>query len=170
MTPWIYSPWNSPGQNPGSLFQGIFLTQGSTQGFPNCRQILQQLSHQESPRTLEWAAYPFSGGSSWARNQTGVSCTAGGFFANWATRGALYVYIKWFLMGRLVILETSLVIIPKSCGRVLLEFRGHATKDLPGSGEHPFSAQTSLPLPHNKELSSLKHQCAEAENPCPRAK
>ena len=38
------------------------------------------------PRILEWVAYPFSSGSSWPRNQTHISCIAGGFFTNWATR------------------------------------------------------------------------------------
>ena len=33
-------------------------------------------------------AFPFSIGSSWTRNWTGVSCTAGGFFTNWAMREA----------------------------------------------------------------------------------
>ena len=32
----------------------------------------------------EWVAFPFSSGSSQPSNQTGVSCTAGGFFTNWA--------------------------------------------------------------------------------------
>ena len=58
------SPWNSLGQNTGvgSLFllQGIFPTQRSNPGLPHCRQILYQLSHQGSPRILEWVAYPFS--------------------------------------------------------------------------------------------------------------
>ena len=45
-----------------------------------------ELSHQGSPRILEWAAYPSSRGSSWPRSQTGVSCIAGGFFTNWALR------------------------------------------------------------------------------------
>ena len=40
------------------------------------------LSHQESPKILEWVAYPFSKESSQARNQTGVSCIAGGFFTS----------------------------------------------------------------------------------------
>ena len=31
-------------------------------------------SHQGSPRILGWVAYPFSRGSSWPRNCTGVSC------------------------------------------------------------------------------------------------
>ena len=39
---------------------------------------------QGSRRILEWAAYPFSSGSPQLRNQTGVSCIAGGFFTNWA--------------------------------------------------------------------------------------
>ena len=39
-------------------------------------------------RILEWVALPFSRGlgSSWLRNRTGVSCTAGGFFTSWATK------------------------------------------------------------------------------------
>ena len=68
----LYSPWNSPGQNTGvgspSLLQGIFLTQGSNPGLLYCRQILYQLSHEGSPRILEWVAYPFSKGSSQTRN------------------------------------------------------------------------------------------------------
>ena len=31
-------------------------------------------------RILEWVASPFSRGSSWPRNRTHISCTAGGFF------------------------------------------------------------------------------------------
>ena len=89
----LYSPWNSPGQNSGvgslSLLQGIFPTQGSNPGFPHCRQILYPLSHKGSPRLLEWIIYPFSSGSSWLRNWTGVSCIAGGFFTNWATGKAI---------------------------------------------------------------------------------
>ena len=44
--------------------------------------ILYQLSHEGNPRILEWVAYPFSSGSYQPRNGTGVSCIAGGFFAN----------------------------------------------------------------------------------------
>ena len=71
----LHSPWNSPGQNTGvgslSLLQGIFPTQGSNPGFPHCRWILFQLSHQGNPRILEWVAYPFSKGTSQPRNRTG---------------------------------------------------------------------------------------------------
>ena len=82
----LYSPWNFPGQNTGvgslSLLQEIFPTQGLNQGLPNCRRILYQPTHQRRPRTLEWVTYPFSRGSSRARNWTGVSCIAGRFFTN----------------------------------------------------------------------------------------
>ena len=47
-----------------SLLQGIFPTQGWNPGLPHCRWILYQLSHQGSPRILEWTACPFSKGSS----------------------------------------------------------------------------------------------------------
>ena len=35
-------------------------------------------------RILEWAAFPFSRGSSQLRDNIQVSCTAGGVFTNWA--------------------------------------------------------------------------------------
>ena len=87
------SPRNSPSQNTGVgglfLLQGIFPIQGSNPGLLHCGQIPYQPSHKGSPTMLEWVAYPFSSGSSWPRNQTGVSCVAGGCFTNWATREAL---------------------------------------------------------------------------------
>ena len=80
----LYSPWNSPGQNPSFLC---------------CRQIPYQLSHKGSPGILEWVAYPFSSGSSRPRNQMGVSCIAGGFFTSWPIREALgradHVHLSW---------------------------------------------------------------------------
>ena len=39
-------------------------------------------------RILEWVTFPLSRGSSQTRNQTRVSCTAGGFFTSWATATA----------------------------------------------------------------------------------
>ena len=87
----LYSPWTSPGQNPGvgslSLLQRIFPTQGLNPGLAHCRWILYQLSHQRSPRKLEWVAYPFSRGSSRPRHQTRVSSITGRFFTNWANEG-----------------------------------------------------------------------------------
>ena len=80
---------DSPGKNTGvgclALLQGIFPTQGSNPGLLHCRRILYHLSHQGSPRILEWGAYPFPRESSRPRNQTKVSCITGGFFKIWAT-------------------------------------------------------------------------------------
>ena len=88
----LYSPWNSLGQNTGmgglSLHQGIFPTQGSNPGLLHGRWILFQLRPQESPRILEWVAYPSSSKSSWSRNWTGVSCITGRFFTTWAIKEA----------------------------------------------------------------------------------
>ena len=70
-----------------ALVQGIFPTQGSYPSLPHSKQILYHLSHPESPRILEWVAYPFSRGFSQPRNTTGISCISGGFFTSWATRG-----------------------------------------------------------------------------------
>ena len=104
---YVLSAWNwsrsvvpdslqPPGQNTGmgslSLLQGIFPTQGSNPGLPHCRQILYQLSHQGSPRRLEWVAYPSTRGSSRPRNRTRVSCIAGRFFTSWAIREAHRVH------------------------------------------------------------------------------
>ena len=84
------SPWNSLGQNTGvgslSLLQEIFPTRESNPGLPHCRLILYQLSHKGSTRILERVTYPFSSRSSRPRNQTRVSCSAGGFFTTWALR------------------------------------------------------------------------------------
>ena len=75
---WCGWPFPSPGDLPNP-------------GLPHCRRILYQLSHQGSPRILEWVAYPFSSRSSWPRNQTRVCCVAGRFFTSWATREAPYL-------------------------------------------------------------------------------
>ena len=89
----LFSPWNSPGQNTRvgnlSFLQGIFPTHGSKSDLPHCRWILYQLSHQGSPRILEWVTYSFSSRSSQPRNQIWVSCIAGRFFTSWATRKAV---------------------------------------------------------------------------------
>ena len=59
-----------------ALLQGIFPTQGSNPGLSHGTWILYRLSHQGSPRILEWVDYPFSRGFSWWRNWTRVSCVA----------------------------------------------------------------------------------------------
>ena len=63
-TPWT-SPWNSPGQNIGvgslSLLQGIFPTQELNPGLLDCRQILYQLSYEESSfYTVSFPYFSFS--------------------------------------------------------------------------------------------------------------
>ena len=92
--PWTIQFMKFSRQNTGvgslSLLQGIFPTQGSNPGLLHCRWILYQLSHKGSPRILEWVAYHFSSRSSLPRNQTRVSCIAGGFFTSWATREDLH--------------------------------------------------------------------------------
>ena len=97
----LYSPWNSLGQNTGvgslSLLQGIYPTQGWKPGLPHCRRILYQVSHQRNPRIPEWVAYPFPRRSSWSRNQARVSCIAGRFFTNWATREGYYLLTNYWL-------------------------------------------------------------------------
>ena len=61
----LLCPWDSPGKSTAvgcpALLQGIFPTQGSNQGLLYCRQILYCLSHQGSPRILEWVACSFPG-------------------------------------------------------------------------------------------------------------
>ena len=76
----LQSPWSSPGQNTGvgslSLLQGVFPTHRSNSGLPHYKQILYPLSHQGSPRRVDWVAYHFSSRSSQPRNWTGVSAVA----------------------------------------------------------------------------------------------
>ena len=87
---------SEPPRKPCSLsfLQGIFPTQGWNPGLQHFRHVLYQLSYQGSPRILEWITCPFSSGSSWPRNQTGVSCIAGRFFTNWAIREALFFFLN----------------------------------------------------------------------------
>ena len=77
---------DSPSKNTGvgfhALLQGIFATQGLSPGVLHFRQILYPLSHQGSPRILDWVAYPFSRGPSQPRNRTKVFCIVGGFFTS----------------------------------------------------------------------------------------
>ena len=45
-------------------------------------------------RILQWVACPFARGSSWPRNQTGISCIVGWFFTSWATHNYLKDLLK----------------------------------------------------------------------------
>ena len=59
----LFCPQDSSGKNTGvgchALLQGIFPTQGLNEGLSHCRQILYCLSHQGSPRILEWVTNLF---------------------------------------------------------------------------------------------------------------
>ena len=93
-----------------SLLQGIVPTQGLNPGLLHCLLILYQLSHKGNPRILEWVAYPFSRGSSWSRNRTGVFCITGWFFTSWAVREALnidFLFTRYFTLSLLVIALNS---------------------------------------------------------------
>ena len=110
----LYNPWNSSGPDTGvgrlSLLQGIFPSQESNPGIPHCRWILYQLSHKGSPRILEWVAFPFSRGSSWPRNWTGVSFIPGGFFTNGAIREAM-TKLDSILKSRDITLPTKFCLV-----------------------------------------------------------
>ena len=139
-TPWTVAPrgssvhGDSPGKNIGvvchALLQGILPVQGSNPGLPYCRQILYHLSHLGSPSILEWVAYPFSRRTSWPRNQTRVSCTAGRFFTSCATREAqlsyIYIFIgerneRWYYLSNYILgLCNSANPISKYCSHLCL--------------------------------------------------
>ena len=75
LTPWsvahqaaLSMGFSNTGVGCHPLLQGIFPTEELNPGFSHCRQILYHLSHQGSPRTLEWVDCPFSRGSSQPRN------------------------------------------------------------------------------------------------------
>ena len=76
--------------------QETFPTQRLNPHLLHCRQILYQLSHKGSPIILEWVACPFSRGSSWPRNQTRVSSTAGGLFTNGAISSSQFSHSDRF--------------------------------------------------------------------------
>ena len=98
---WLFAtPWNSPGQNTGVGRLSLLPGDLPNPGLLNCRWILYQMSHNGSPRILEWVAHAFSSRSSRPRNWTGFSCIAGRFFTSWATYtgspySLLYTLSKW---------------------------------------------------------------------------
>ena len=134
----LYSPLNSLGQNTAvgslSLLQQIFPLQGSNSGLPHCSQILYQLSNKGSPRILEWVAYPFSSRSSWPRNWTEISCSAGGFF----TSGALGI-IQWHTNFQFSNCVIVLWCLGFPGGSVVKNLPANAGESglIPGSGRSP---------------------------------
>ena len=90
---------DSPGKNAGmschALLQGIFPTEGLNPDVPHFRWIIYCLSHQGSPRILQWVAYPVSRRSSQPRNWAGVSCITRGFLTSWAPREARFWCVSY---------------------------------------------------------------------------
>ena len=91
-----------------------FPTQGSKPGLPHCRRILCRLSHQGSPRIMEWVTDSLSRGTSPPRNRTGVSYIASGFFISSATRETLSwaSYLIFSTIGNLVYKRKIIVVSP----------------------------------------------------------
>ena len=58
------SPHKNTGVDCHAFLWEIFPTEGSNPDLPHRRWIFYRLSHQGSPSTLGWVAYPFSKGSS----------------------------------------------------------------------------------------------------------
>ena len=84
----LYSSWNFPGQYTGVyshfLLQGIFPILGSNPHLPHCGQILYLLSHQQSPRILDWVASPFQWIFQTQESNWGLLYCR--FFSSWATK------------------------------------------------------------------------------------
>ena len=108
------TPWTVARQAPlfmgfskQEYWTGIFSTPGSNLGLLHCRWILYHLSHEGSPRILEWVIYHFSRGCSCPRNWTRVSCIAGRFFTSWATREAHFRFVGSVQFSRSVVSDSS---------------------------------------------------------------
>ena len=93
---WVASPFSRDLPNPGIKPRSPALQADSTDSLPTEPQVKpkntglgclsQDSCHKGSLRILEWVAYRFSSRYSLPRNHTRVSCIAGKFFTNWATR------------------------------------------------------------------------------------
>ena len=131
----LYSPWNSPGQNPGVA--AFPFSRGSSQPRDGTQVSALQAdsSPAEPPGKLQWVAYPFSSGFSWPRNRARVSAIAGTFFTNWAT------FQPKDRLARQMKTGTSVVVVPFRGGEGALgNIKGadclHSRGFL-GAGTHP---------------------------------
>ena len=106
-----YSPWNFPGQNTGvgSDSPGDLPNPGIKPRSPAWLVDSLPAEHKESPRILEWVAFPFSSRSFWPRNWTGVSYIAGGFFTNWAIRERGFIEER-YLKTKIWVLDVLIAI------------------------------------------------------------
>ena len=75
--------WLQPFPSPGDLPKS-----GMELGSPALQADSSPSEPPGKPKNTGVGSLPFSRGSSWPRNQTRISCIAGGFFTSWATREA----------------------------------------------------------------------------------
>ena len=120
------SPGKSTGVGCHALLQVILPTRGSNPGLPHCRWILNCLNYQRSSRIREWAAYPFSKGTSPPRDQTKVSCIAGRVFFFFCTQSLYQLSYSGspFLCRRQNFSFFCKSQIPPDCGSIDLEILG----------------------------------------------
>ena len=98
-----------------------------TKSYPTLCNAMDCAVHETlQPRVRQWVTYPFFSGSSWPRNQTGVSFIAGGLFTSWAIGEALTKAgtmkavgtIKW--VDRITVVTIAQEVKVKSPSRVCL--------------------------------------------------
>ena len=106
----LLCPWDSPGKSTGvgihSFLLEIFPTQGLNPGFLHCNQILSPMSHQGSPRILEWVACLFSRGPSQPRDWARVSFIADELLSSPLSLSCVYV-IKLLFCFLLICLTST---------------------------------------------------------------
>ena len=89
-SPGSFTHWDSADKNIGvgchDLLHSIFPNQGWNPRLPHCRQILYIWTTREAQEYWSGQLLSFLRGSFRPKNWTGVSCIAGRFFTNWATR------------------------------------------------------------------------------------
>ena len=91
---------------------------------------------------LEWVAISFSRGSSQPRDWTWVSCIAGRFFTDWATREATDLLIsKLFVKVKVKIAQSC----PTLCEPMDDKVHGILQARIPESVAFPFSRRSSKP-------------------------
>ena len=102
-------------------------------------------------RIMEWVAVSFSKRSSWHRNQTCISCFAGGFFTDWATRGKCAVITQCTEM----VVKISYFCHFNVLNSVSLKFEVFETNSKKKISLLLFFLLFSLPCSPLSELSSL---------------
>ena len=88
--PWFLGGFSQPHSSESKM--EVLVTQsGQTPWVPvDCSLPGLSVNGNLRARILEWASVPFFRGSSWPRDQTPVSCTAGRVFTAWAVKKALH--------------------------------------------------------------------------------